>query len=553
MTTMMRNELSKAWPPLKGMMFCLLPLAYYLAGALNSSQAGKAALLGFLTLTTLFSWRDLFPGRRVFRFLILFSLLLLIVNIVYQAILRQKFGVQQDDVLIVQALASTNVEEARGFVSQYLRNIAVHLLASMVFLFSYWRLVVGPVGSPGEVRRTGAGRRIRLLAASIITILLIAIHADPSVRKANPLFYFFYNYQKASLELAMASELNEELRNGGASQLLAGMHQRADAGRRTVVLVIGESDTRNNWSLYGYGRQTTPELAKVRDDLVIFRDVVSADGATVGSISKMLTAATLREPDLWKKRPTVMAIARHFGYKVFWIANQGSENRGVVPILAAQAETTLFTNKEIDRGESTLDGVLLAPYRQALDDPADRKLIVVHLLGAHPAYNFRYPKEFSIFEKIYDDPVAEDLNRQGRAPWAILFRNMYDCAIRYEDHILAQLLNGLKEKESSSAVWLYVSDHGQDVAHNTDYSGHNIRVRQQWEVPLLLWQSEDQQWQVPAAELAVRPYQADVIDHTILGLLGIEGDLYDPELDILSTKFKKERILPRQMRGASYD
>ena len=139
-------------------MFCLLPLAYYLAGALNSSQAGKAALLGFLTLTTLFSWRDLFPGRRVFRFLILFSLLLLIVNIVYQAILRQKFGVQQDDVLIVQALASTNVEEARGFVSQYLRNIAVHLLASMVFLFSYWRLVVGPVGSPGEVRRTG-GRK----------------------------------------------------------------------------------------------------------------------------------------------------------------------------------------------------------------------------------------------------------------------------------------------------------------------------------------------------------------------------------------------------------
>ena len=86
-----------------------------------------------------------------------------------------------------------------------------------------------------------------------------------------------------------------------------------------------------------------------------------------------------------------------------------------------------------------------------------------------------------------------------------------------------------------------------------DYSGHNIRVRQQWEVPLLLWQSEDQQWPMPAAELAARPYQADVIDHTILGLLGIEGDLYDPELDILSAEFKAERILPRQMRGASYD
>lgn len=541
------------WPPIKGMLFCLLPLAYYLAGVLNYSQAGKAALLGFFTLTALFSWRHIFPKLRIFRSLILISLLLLIVSIVFQAILRQKFGVQQDDVLVVQTLASTNVEEARGFVAQYLRHIAVHLLASVVFLFCYWRLVVSPVPPAGEGWETGAGRRNRLVAASVATLLLVVIHSNSSLRKANPLFYFFYNYQKANLELAMASELKDELASGGAAQLLAGMRLKADMGRRTVVLVLGESSTRNNWSLYGYGRETNPELTKFRDELMIFRDVVAADGATVGSISKMLTAATLREPDLWKNSPTVMAIARHLGYKVFWMANQGSENRGVVPILASQAGTTLFTNKGMDRGESSLDDVLLAPYRLALDDPAEKKLIVVHLLGAHPAYNFRYPPDFAIFEKILNDPVAEELRRQGRAPWAILFRNMYDCAIRYEDHILAQLLTGLREKEPNSAAWLYISDHGQDVAHNTDYSGHNIRVRQQWEVPLLLWRSGDRDRAVPEGVLAARPYQADVLDHTILGLLGMEGDLYDAELDILSGKFRAQRILPRRMKDATYD
>ena len=549
----MRNELSRVWPPLKGMLFCLLPLAYYLAGVLNSSQAGKAALLGFSTLTMLFCWREIFPRLRTLRFLLFISLLLLSAGIVFQVSIRQIFGMQQDDVLVVQALLNTNVEEGRGFIFQHLHHIAVHLLLAGLFVAGYWLLLADPLRFPRRRQGAAAVRKRRIITASVFTLLVVLVHSNSSVRMSNPLFYFAYNYQKADRDMAMAKDLGEKLANGKASQLLAGVYLEKEVRRRTVVLVIGESDTRNNWSLYGYGRQTTPELAKLRDQLLVFRDVVAADGATVGSISKMLTAATAKEPDLWKSRPTVMAIARHLGYKVFWIGNQGAPNRGVVSILASQAETTVFTNSGIDRGESSLDEVLLLPYRQALDDPAEKKLIVVHLHGAHPAYKFRYPEDFGVFEEVYDDQIARGLEQQGRAPWAILFRNMYDCAIRYEDHILAQLLGRLMVKEQAFATWLYVSDHGQDVAHNTDYSGHNIRVRQQWEVPFVLWQSRDRISAVPTADLIARPYQADVLDHTILGLLGIRGNLYEPERDILAAEFKAERILPRQMRGASYD
>jgi heptose-I-phosphate ethanolaminephosphotransferase len=535
------------------MLFCLLPLTYYLIGVLNSSQAGKAALLGFSTLTTIFCWREIFPRLRSLRFLLFFSLLLLSAGIVFQVSLREMFGMQQDDVLVVQTLLNTNLEEGRGFIFQHLHHIAVHILVSGLFVACYWFLVADPLRPPAGRDGAVAGRKRRIVTASVFTLLVVLVHSNVSIRMSNPLFYFAYYYQKVDREMAMARKLKEDLAGGGASRLLAGVHLDKDVHRRTVVLVIGESDTRNNWSLYGYARETTPELEKMRDKLLVFGDVVAADGATVGSISKMLTAATADEPELWKSRPTVMAIARHLGYKVFWIANQGLEDRGVVPILAAQADTAIFTNRGIDRGESSLDEVLLLPYRQALDDPAEKKLIIVHLLGTHPAYNFRYPEDFGIFEKVYDDQVAKGLELQGRAPWAILFRNMYDCAIRYEDHILAQLLNHLMAKEQAFATWLYVSDHGQDVAHNTDYSGHNIRVRQQWEVPFVLWQSEDRASEVPAAELVARPYRADVLDHTILGLLGIRGDFYEPERDILSAGFKAEKILPRQVRVASYD
>lgn len=539
-------------PPVRALLFSLLPVSYYITGTLNYSQAGKAALLGFFMLTPILYWRELFPASRLVRTALLSAIFLLFVNIVFQAVLRHIFGVQQDDVLVVQALLNTNVEETRGFIVQYLRPLAAHLVTAALLFAGYWFFCVRR--SPDQPA-SGDGRRKTWVfaAACLSTVILMAAHTNSSLRKANPLFYISYHYQKAAREMEMARELREDLAGSESSALLGKMHLDNSSQRRTVVLVIGESDTRRNWSLYGYGRQTNPELEKLRDRLLVFSDVLAADGSTVGSITRMLTAATVEQPDLWKSSPTVMATARHLGYKVFWLANQGAANRGMVPILASQSDVTVFTNRGMDRGESSFDEVLLEPYQQALDDPAARKLIVVQLLGAHPAYNFRYPENYSVFEKMLDDEVAEGLKAQGRAPWAILFRNAYDCAILYEDHVLARLLQGLMAKEPSSSAWLYVSDHGQDVVHHSDFSGHNREVREQWEVPLVLWRSPDSARLPDAAALTARPYQNDVLDHTLLGLLGIRGDLYDPELDLLSADYNSRRILPRKMAGALYD
>lgn len=49
-----------------------------------------------------------------------------------------------------------------------------------------------------------------------------------------------------------------------------------EAGKpTTLVLVIGESTNRQRMSLYGYERETTPNLDKLRDQLAIFDNVVT--------------------------------------------------------------------------------------------------------------------------------------------------------------------------------------------------------------------------------------------------------------------------------------
>ena len=72
-------------------------------------------------------------------------------------------------------------------------------------------------------------------------------------------------------------------------------------------------------------------------------------------------------------------------------------------------------------------------------------------------------------------------------------------------------------------------------------------------MPLVVWRSRTEGAGVDKDKLTSRPYQTDVLDHTIIGLLGAEGVLYDPELDLLSEKFNPEKILPRRMKDTVYD
>ena len=49
--------------------------------------------------------------------------------------------------------------------------------------------------------------------------------------------------------------------------------------------------------------------------------------------------------------------------------------------------------------------------------------------------------------------------------------------------------------------------------------------------------------------LEARPYQADVLDHTIVGLLDIRTASYQPDRDLLSAEFKPP---VRYLNGRSY-
>jgi heptose-I-phosphate ethanolaminephosphotransferase len=290
--------------------------------------------------------------------------------------------------------------------------------------------------------------------------------------------------------------------------------------------------------MYGYPRDTTPELESLGSRVLKFTDAITTLGSTVGDIRLMIGPATRERPELYAVKPDILTMASKAGYKTFWITNHSTDMAGALSIIAEHADVTINVNRGGSRGEGSYDEVILPEFGKALDDPAHRKFIILHLLQAHPAFYFRYPESFARYNNG-DDAVARTLKADGRSLRARKMRNYYDNAMLYSDHILKATIDLCEARKDQSIAWLYVPDHGEDVAHYSNFVGHNNRVPAMFEIPMLYWQSKQFPLDLEDADnISKRPYQTDILDHTLLGLMGIEGDYYDSYHNILSQDFK---------------
>jgi len=534
-------------PFTKALVFSVFPLTYYLIGYLNHARAGKIALIGVLLIGSLLALKPYFPDSKKLRYLTFFTLLVLFVNMSFHAGLKDIFGVAQEENAIMAAIFSTDQSESTEFFLHYRWYLIKHTVLCFVLFTLYLRYVINPPFS-----QTSPGRQRWQLV--LFLLLTTVIHLNPSLYRSNPFIYFPYYYNNWQEALRVTARLVEELDANLKISNLDLMTYTGEEEKKTVVLVIGESDTRHNWSLYGYNRKTTPLLDGMKAELVVFENIHAAAPATLVAFLHMLTPATIEEPERWKTDPDILLMAKHAGYHVTYISNHSTDaHKGIIKIFSEHGDEIIRTNRGKSRGEGSYDAILLGPFEKALAANHDKKFIIVHMLGSHPAYNFRYPDSYSIFTDTYNDPVTLDLKEKGRAKWALTFRNLYDNSIVYGDMVRHRLIEILKNsKDAKHSTWLYLPDHGQDVCHNDNYSGHNYTAPEQWEIPMVFWSPS---FEKVDPSIASRPYRVDLLDHTVLGLLGIEGIYYNENNDIFSDRyisnFKKNEVESRGTKAVA--
>jgi heptose-I-phosphate ethanolaminephosphotransferase len=113
-------------------------------------------------------------------------------------------------------------------------------------------------------------------------------------------------------------------------------------------------------------------------------------------------------------------------------------------------------NNNRDQNEtSQYDGDVLDPFSKVLADDAPRKLIVIHLLGTHMSYHYRYPQSFDRFTDRVGVPANVTADQ-------LPVYNSYDNAVLYNDYVVSSLIKRFAATDPSGFL-LYLSDHGESV------------------------------------------------------------------------------------------
>lgn len=294
----------------------------------------------------------------------------------------------------------------------------------------------------------------------------------------------------------------------------------------TCVIVIGESATRNSFGIYGYERDTTPFLSSIKDELLIFKDLVGVWNNTPPSIRYLFTGATA--DDKVHARILITQALKRVGYPQTFVSNQWRWGRmnNIITYIFNPADQCVYL--EDDKSiEQHYDDEMLPYFRKALtENPANGQVIYLHQIGSHFPFKGFYPEARSVFTggKMIDH---------------------YDNTIRFTDYLIGEIITDLKASHRP-AMLFYVSDHG-DTPRAASWRQFNDMDL--WELPMFVWFSEEYKAAFPKTVNDVRaalekPLQSDQVLPGLLLMLQVSG-----WADSMSEKcFLNPSFVPRQRR-----
>lgn len=433
-----------------------------------------------------------------------------------------------DSALVLGASANSNARERGEYVAVHWRAMAgwaAVLVISAVFLGRY--VARGARGPLLQSRWSVALFAIVILVAGIA-------YASKPWRRLHPLA-FWANWGQSVQAFRAGWADQQQARERALARARAAAPALDRDGRATIVLVIADSINRDNMTLYGYQRATTPRLsalkAQLQEQLLVMRNAWSVDASTLPALHNIFRFGSPQgeEPQ------HVLALARAAGYKVWWMSNH--DDVAIEQEHARLADVVDMVNRTPGRSGVSLDGELLGRLGDAIEDAAEHKLIVIHLMGAHPHYRLRFPDGANPFDDRIDE-VDELLANSGRSAWVRKSRKDYDAALLYHDFVVSEILQLTRALGANDEyrAWMYLSDHGQEVGHEVDRVGHSPSTTSGYRIPTVIWRNSASPPYPSGA--TVRPFRSDWAGWTIADLLNLRWHGEMPDRNVLRETYR---------------
>lgn len=303
-----------------------------------------------------------------------------------------------------------------------------------------------------------------------------------------------------------------------------------------LVVVLGETARSQNFALNGYAADTNPALSK--RPVVSFSNVSACGTSTAVSVPCMFSLMTQSGYKEGKARyqSNVLDILQQAGIRVLWRDNN-SGCKGVCDRVPNQTPRQFNAGADCD-GSECYDPQMLNGLQNWLKQSPQSTVIVLHQKGSHgPAYYKRVPGEFQHFAPTCTSNQLQDCSQQA-------ITNAYDNTIRYTDYFLDRVIAFLQQQGAEyNTAMLYISDHGESLGENNLYL-HGmpwlLAPEEQKKVPLITWLSTTYQQShgLNTECLATQKDRAlshDYLTHSLLGLVKVSTQVYDPSLDLFDT------------------
>ena len=313
-----------------------------------------------------------------------------------------------------------------------------------------------------------------------------------------------------------------------------------------LVLVVGETARADRFGINGYARDTTPKLKALsqNEGVASFGNAWSCGTNTAASVPCMFSSLGKTAFESSDARlEGLLHLIQRAGMGVAWIDNQAGckgvcENLPTVDIAATPA------GKQCAGGECR-DTTMLPELSAQLSamSPAQRArgvVLVMHQMGSHgPAYY----KRTDALHKTFKPECASNALPQCDLGHV---NNTYDNTIVATDDFLAQTIDWARAQTAFASALVYVSDHGESLGENGLFLHglpYAIAPDVQKHVPWISWFSNayTQNTGVSTACLAAASgakISHDHYFHSVLGLLGLQTALYQPNLDAYKGCYK---------------
>lgn len=325
-----------------------------------------------------------------------------------------------------------------------------------------------------------------------------------------------------------------------------------------VVFVLGESFIKWHSSLYGYYRNTNPNLAREKDkgNLFLFNDVITPFNNTMETERNIFSCNSMLDGEQWPDAPIFQAVFKKAGFNVYmWdiLRNPDSHDLGDI------STNTLLYSKDIlsiydglNSKSFSYDGQLIDDFKKMNIEKRNKSnLIIFHLTGQHVPFSDRYPPRRD-FSKFTNSNPSAKVFLTDEMKKAI---NDYDNATLYNDWVMKQIIEEFKDYNT---VIIYFSDHGEEVYDYRNSMGRTISppdgladewLKYEFEIPFMIWCSDTyiQKNKDVIDNIKVsrdKPFMTDVVYQLLFHVAGINTSLYNSQRDVINDNFQvRDRIL----------